>query len=119
MRRAHEPEPGIADQRRARIRNQRHRFALAQAPHERIRHVALVVLVQRQQRRVDAEVKQQGTAVAGVLGGNHCYLAQRGDGARGNVVAVSYRCGHDPQTAWLDGRHRQDSSAAARPSDGL
>ena len=51
-RRRHEPRAGIGEQRRSRIRDERHRLARHHSRNERIRGARLVVLVIRQQRRL-------------------------------------------------------------------
>jgi len=61
------------------------------------------VVVQCDQWRIDIEVLQQRPGVAGVLGGDDPGPAQRFDGARADVVAMTDRGGDDmkrPGRGW-------------------
>jgi len=59
----------------------------------------LVVLVQGHQGLVQAEVVQQGAALAGVLAGHGIHQAQHVDGAQAEVGQIAYGRGHQVKGA--------------------
>lgn len=93
----HQLEARVADQRGAGVADDGQRFALAQAGHDALGHGFFVVVVQGQQRAVDAEMAQQLAGMAGVFGTDGGHTAQRLLGARRQVGQVADRRGDHVQ----------------------
>jgi len=97
---AHEAETGVAHQRRARIGDQRQRFAGEQACDQLRGDFAFVVFVHRQQWPLDAEMREQAPAVPRVLGADRIDRAQHLQRPRREIAEVADRGGDDVQRAW-------------------
>ena len=82
-------ESGVADRRRARVADQCHVIA-TQQPLDQLRYtVGLVVLVQRQQLRLDPEALQHASRVPGVLGGHDRDRCKHLAGAHAEIIEVA------------------------------
>mmetsp|Transcript_18229 Transcript_18229/g.43763 ORF Transcript_18229/g.43763 Transcript_18229/m.43763 type:complete len:306 (-) Transcript_18229:2098-3015(-) len=95
----HQHGTGVGDGRRAGIRRIRHAFARRQPRDHAGAGFALVVLVQRDQRLVQAKMAQQRAALARVLTGQRIGQAQQMDGAQGQVGQVADGRGHQVERA--------------------
>ncbi len=99
---AHQGEAGVGDQRRAGVGDQGQRLAGLELPHQLVGDAVLVVVVQGDQRPLDAEMRQQLAAGAGVLGGDAIDPGQDAAGARRQVAEIADGSGDDVQRARHD-----------------
>ncbi|MNV67383.1 hypothetical protein D3C71_1601850 [compost metagenome] len=87
----------VADQRSTGITDQCQRLAGQQARHDPLRQRFFIVVMQRHQGLLDAEVGQQLAAAAGVLGADRGHRTQHVLRARGQIGEVADRGGNDIQ----------------------
>jgi hypothetical protein len=92
--RPHEARPWIADRRRAGITDQRHAAAGAKIPHDLLGPRRLVVFVERDRVRRDAEMPQQHAGHPRILGRDHVRAAQDVDRPQRQIAQISDRCGN-------------------------
>ncbi|SOO27808.1 hypothetical protein XAP6164_1820016 [Xanthomonas phaseoli pv. phaseoli] len=104
---AHQLETGVADQRSAGVADDGQRRAFAQARHDALGHRVFVVVVQRQQRAIDAEMAEQLAGMAGVFGADRGHATQHFLRARRQVGQVADRRGDHVQGS--RGRHQRCS----------
>src|SRR5690606_16983591 len=84
-------EARIADERRTRIRDQRDRLATRETSDELLRAACLVVLVERHERALDAEVLEELPRMTRVFGGDQAYLCENLTGARREIPEIADR----------------------------
>lgn len=104
---AHQFEPRVADQRGAGVADDGQRLAVAQARHDAFGHGVFVVVVQRQQRAVDAEMAEQLAGMARVFGADRRHATQHLLRAWRQVGQVADRRGDHVQGS--GGRHQRFS----------
>lgn len=86
---------GIGNQRRSRVGDQGHVFSLLQTLYYAIAPRSFIVLMQRQQGRINAQTAQQVGTVTGIFGRNHIHQAQDFPSPSGKIAAVADgRCHH-------------------------
>src|SRR6185295_6563050 len=108
-------KPGIGEERRARIAGERDRLAVSQIGEETWQTLALVVLVERDERLPDAEMREQAAGVAGVFAGDQIGRLEGGAGARREVVEIADRRGDDQELAAHQSRGISWSRLTALP----
>ena len=89
----------VADQGRAGVGDECDERALDQAADELLDPRGLVVLVQRDKRRADAELREQLAGMTGVLGRDQYGAGQRLAGAIGEIAAIADRGRDDEEGA--------------------
>lgn len=117
-RRAHETETRIADQRRARVGDERDVVAFKQPRDDALRLLTLVVFVQRDQRRAAAALRDERRAVTRVLGGDERDTRERFARALREIAEVADRRRHDPQ-ATLAFVHVHARAPGCRPRSAI
>jgi len=105
----HDAEAGVGEQRRPRLRDQRHVLAGGEQPRDLAGARRFVGVVARNDRAIVARgavLRQKSPCGARVLGDNHVGVAQRGSGARREIAGVAERRGDDEEGAGTDIQRR-------------
>src|SRR5262245_37626901 len=102
MSRRHESGAWIRNQRRARIRHERNRFALLQAIHQLRYFRVFVMFVKARRRRRDRVVLEEPVRSTGVLGRNQCDFPEDPKRTKRDILQVADRCGDNVEGAGHD-----------------